>query len=398
MEWMGGTMSYARLARPLFAVALVLGVVGTRAVAAQEGTPVALPPLPANCTVVADGLLSPRFVAVADDGTVYVTEAGTGGDEVLGAPPTGESETATPVAEALPSSTRGFTGQVTKIDPDGTQTVLATGFASYSDGVGPAGIAIGPDGQIYIAVGGAGVGAGIEPLEGENTIYRIDPDTGEATVVANLGQFEVDNNPDNTDVNPNLYGIAFGADAQLYVNDAGGNTIYQVDPEAGTFTLEAVVPGVTVAGDTGFGTPVAEAIRQPVPTGIALGDDGTLLIALLSEDWPAEAPSIFRLEDDGTLTPVAFGLSAVVGLAVGPDGKTYASQLTTDFANFGPGNVISVDELNNVDVAVDGLVMPHGIAFDAAGNLFVPIFSVSSGPGGPPGQLLRCEGVAGTGA
>jgi len=70
IEMMGGTMTCARLARPLIAVALLLGLAATRDVVAQEGSPVAGPSLPSNCTVVADGLLTPRFVAVADDGTV----------------------------------------------------------------------------------------------------------------------------------------------------------------------------------------------------------------------------------------------------------------------------------------------------------------------------------------
>jgi len=54
----------------LIAVALLLGLAATRDVVAQEGSPVAGPSLPSNCTVVADALLTPRFVAVADDGTV----------------------------------------------------------------------------------------------------------------------------------------------------------------------------------------------------------------------------------------------------------------------------------------------------------------------------------------
>lgn len=41
------------------------------------------PPLPEGCEVVAEGLINPRYVAIADDGTLYVTEAGTGGNDVL---------------------------------------------------------------------------------------------------------------------------------------------------------------------------------------------------------------------------------------------------------------------------------------------------------------------------
>ena len=92
------------------------------AIAMQDASPVPGPPLPEGCSVVAEGLMNPRFVAVADDGTIYITEAGMGGDEVISAP-LGEGEPgATPVdqASAVPADTRGFTGQVTMVAPDGT--------------------------------------------------------------------------------------------------------------------------------------------------------------------------------------------------------------------------------------------------------------------------------------
>jgi hypothetical protein len=96
-------------------------------------------------------------------------------------------------------------------------------------------------------------------------------------------------------------------------------------------------------------------------------------------------------------TGLANGLSFVVGLAIGPEGATYVSQLTTGFGEDGmplPGNVLRVNADGTTEVVVDGLFLPHGIAFDAAGNLYVPTISVNLGPGAPPGQVLRCDGIA----
>jgi hypothetical protein len=65
------------------------GLILSGSAIAQEATPVpgpGLPPPPAGCAVIADGLMSPRFVAIAEDGTVYVTETGTGGDELVARP------------------------------------------------------------------------------------------------------------------------------------------------------------------------------------------------------------------------------------------------------------------------------------------------------------------------
>ena len=71
---------------------------------AQDATPAAeaaAPALPAGCTVAASGLANPRF-AVVSDGIVYVTLAGSAGDEAIWATP----EAGTPAA-ADPSSMFG---------------------------------------------------------------------------------------------------------------------------------------------------------------------------------------------------------------------------------------------------------------------------------------------------
>jgi hypothetical protein len=41
-------------------------------------------------------------------------------------------------------------------------------------------------------------------------------------------------------------------------------------------------------------------------------------------------------------------------------------------------------------------MMPHGVAFDAEGNLYVAINSLMSGPDMPAGQIIRIDGVAAT--
>ena len=93
------------------------------------------------CAAVAGALNAPRFVAVADDGTVYVSEAGNGGSEVLTPPPGAGGP---PGTEDGPPPTRGTTGQVTRIAPGGARSVLVSGLPSYALGpaevTGPAGI------------------------------------------------------------------------------------------------------------------------------------------------------------------------------------------------------------------------------------------------------------------
>lgn len=375
---------------------------------AGEDMGMGLPPLPEGATVVAEGLFNPRFIAFGDDGTLYITENGVGGDEVLPGPggtnegdatPAGEGTAAveadaTPVeAPPMPPSTRGYTGQISAVAPDGTQSVLATGLASYSDGVGPIGIALG-EGAVYFAIGGVAVGAGAPPLPEENTVNRLDLASGEVSVVAELGPLEEANNPDETDVNPNLYQMAVNPDGALLVTDAGGNAVYSVNSETGETALLGVVPDLSEL--TGAEPDPQMGARQSVPTGIAVADDGTVYVGLLSEFW--EGPSILTWSADGTFAPVGGPLSFNVGITVGPDGWIYASELfgfVEGMEEPGPGRVVRMNPADGViETVVEGIMMPHGTAFDAEGNLYVAINSLMSGPGMPAGQVIRIDGVA----
>lgn len=401
------SMSRRTFAKSTAAVSagVILGVPAAPAVMAQEATPVGdagpgLPPPPEGSTVVAEGLWNPRFLAFGDDGTLYITENGIGGDEVIDNPFIGTSEVegtpaATPVAEEAgpPPSTRGYTGQISQVTADGTQSVVVEGLLSYSDGAGPNGIALGPN-EIYFAIGGISVGAGAEPLPEENTVNRYVLGADAPELIAALGVFEVDNNPDGEDVNPNLYGMATAADGRLHVADAGGNAIYAVDPATGEFEVAAVVP--TLGELPGEFDAAEMAERQGVPTGVAVGADGTTYVGLLSEFWPEGAPSVLTLQEDGTFAGAGGPLMFNVAVTIGPDGLVYASQLfsfTEGATEPGPGRVVRITADSTVEPVVEAVFMPHGLAFDADGNLYVAINSLMSGPGMAAGQVVRVDGV-----
>jgi hypothetical protein len=395
-----------RLVQMGAAGALVLGLAtGTASVAAQDATPVGTPAPPAGCTVIATGLMSPRQLDVAPDGTIYVTEAGTGGDEVLSG--AGPGEQATPVTEASGTPTppaapptRGTTGQVTAIAPDGTQSVVASGLPSYSLGdgeaVGPAGVVF-VDGTLYVAVGGGFGDFGVDPLTNEDSVVSIDPATGAVTQVADIGAFEIANNPDGTDVNSNLYGMDVGSDGQLYVADAGGNAVYKVDPTSGQFSLLGVLPQRNSSGQVAAATPVASpaagaapSTAQAVPTAVHVGSDGNVYIGLLGGLVPGFG-GITVAQADGTFRDVVLSRTAVVGVTLGPDGLLYASEITLNIAASPPvpGDLVRFESNGTVTPVLGGLNFPNGIAFDDAGNLLVTVNSVATGPT-PDGQVLRC--------
>jgi sugar lactone lactonase YvrE len=359
--------------------------------------------------VIATGLLNPRQLDVASDGTIYVTEAGIGGDEEITGIEEVEEEEAllpspvpSPVGEPPPPATRGTTGQVTAIAPDGTQSVVASGLPSYSDGVGPAGV-VAVDGTIYVAIGGSYGILGLEPLENEGFVVSIDTATGAVTPLADVGAFEIDNNPDGTDVNPNLYGMDIGADGQLYVADAGGNTVFRVDPATGDFALLGIVPNRTATGEQ---VPVATPVASPeagaggvqaVPTAVFTGADGNIYVGLLGSFVPG-AGAVTVAQADGTFRDVAVLRTTVVGTALGPDGLLYASEISLNFAAEppAPGDVVRFEADGTVTPVLGGVVAPNGINFDQAGNLLVITNSVAFGPE-PDGQVLRCTPLVGTG-
>ena len=374
--------------------AAIAAVPAARALA-QSASPVVGP----TGTVVAEGLWNPRFLAFTDDGSLYVTEVGVGGDEVFTFGP----PEATPVdaAEATPASgppaTRGTTGQVSVVAPDGTLSVVVGGLPSYSAGVGPCGICV-QDGTVYFTVGGTAVLAQQTPLDGENTLQKIDLAAGTASIVAEFNTYEIENNPDGTDINPNLYSVSVGdSDGRLTVNDAGSNTIFSVDGATGEFTLRGIVPDLNTLTANSDTPHTDDPARQPVPTG-GVYKGTTYYTAILSEGWPVDGPSILKVDGDGlfaTFTSVAAGLSMVTGTAVGPDGNIYFVQLFDDLASGAP--IGSVNRLNLADgtheAVVPGLTMPHGITFDGDGNLYVTTQVLMSAPGVAMGQIMRFDGI-----
>src|SRR5690606_38221909 len=139
--------------------------------ATPAGGPGGMPPLPEGCSVAADGLINPRYVAVADDGTLYISESGSGGDEVDGPPATASRPVAGEDMGLGGDMRRGDTGQVTMVSRDGEQSVIETGFASYMMGgqesTGPADLLVDGD-AVVVAIGGAGPATAFtEPLPNE---------------------------------------------------------------------------------------------------------------------------------------------------------------------------------------------------------------------------------------
>jgi uncharacterized cupredoxin-like copper-binding protein len=391
-----------RLSRRQFsaatAAAAVTATAATRITpgAAQEATPAgaATPVAPqVQIEVLATGLQDPRYLAVDETG-VYFTEAGVGGDtQVMETPAPG-----TPAAsEAI--SMFGYSGKLSRLDADGTVTVVADGFSSYTFGangeiVGPAGIALDGSGKAYIVTGAPGPFVSHIELTGdENALFEIDLASGESRRIAELSTYEIEVNPDPATIDSNLYGVAVH-EGIAYIADAGGNDILAVDIASGEISTFAVPGGFDAPflPETGNPNRGGDLAIDSVPSSIKVGPDGRLHVTFVTGGpFPVGFSPMEAYTLDGEKETYATGLTMVTDLAFSSDGTAYAVIMSSDFINNGPGKVVRVAPDGAHLVVVDNLQLPNGIAFDADDTMYLT-HKVSFGlPGG--GELLRITGA-----
>jgi len=239
-----------------------------------------------------------------------------------------------------------------RVGPDGTiSTVAGTGENGSGGDGGPAtdaqvsepsGLAIGPDGSLYIAEGGQpadGPGAAgavpavarrlvwshgldmahvvggraaartsrAEVLAGVPTagrVRRVGTD-GVITTVAALGASSA---------------LAVAPDGSLYVAESfQGSQVHRVDPD-GTVR---VIAGTGERGSSGDGGP-ATAARLDCPSALAIAPDGSLYIA--EGGHPETGGCVRRVDVVGTISTLVSGLACPSDLAVTRDGSVYVTE------------------------------------------------------------------------
>lgn len=193
---------------------------------------------------------------------------------------------------------------------------------------------------------------------------------GAYEVVADLGQYEADHDPDANGANANPYDLTFGADSHIYVSDAGANAVLRVHPETGDISTYFVLPSVpNPLFDQGTGGPTID----PVPTGLAFGLDGALYVSFLTGfPFPQGAAFFMRLADingdgdameSGEAFLVSGSLSALTDITFGPDGAPYLLEFSTNFLGENvPGRLVRYSPSGNMEIAAD-LVTPTALIF-----------------------------------
>lgn len=404
-EELAQTSRDARLNRRQFSIAIAAGtatgIAGSSLVYAQDlatpmagGAVVATTPRAGELqpTIIATGLNAPRFLALDGD-TIYFTEAGSGGDTaVFGTPSAGTPAAVDPLSQV------GHTGRLSAVAADGTVMAIVDNFISYTFGangevVGAAGLGLDGAGKAYVAVGAPGPNIGSIALTGEeDAVFEVDLATGEKKLIADIGQYEITNNPDPFPIDSNLYGAAF-ADGVLYIADSGGNTVYSLTVASGELKPFAITGGLDAPFLPPSGNPLRGGAREidSVPSAVTIGPDGKIYVGFVTGGpFPAGLAPVYSYAPDGTKSVFATGLTMIGGLAFSSDGTLYATIVSSNFIKQAPGLLVRVADDGNHQIILDNLIVPAGIAFDAADNLF--LMNKSTGfPGG--GELLKYTGV-----
>jgi hypothetical protein len=342
-------------------------------VAAQEATPGATPQASAS-TVVASGLVNPRGFLWTADGTLYVAQAGAGG-ESLGTP-------------AVPAPfgpwQGGSSASVVRIE-DGCPVLVAGNLPSVVGGMGDV---LGVEdlailgGQLYASVDGGGENHG-NPTQ-PSGVYRI-LENGTAELVADLSAW-VRANP------VALIPPDFDPDAAGYslVADEATGTFWVSNPNSSEILSVSLDGTVTRVADL--------SAEHPVPTMLVAAPQGGVYVGYLTPaPFPDGAAKVSHVAADGTVTDVWTGLTTVTDVAVGPDGTLYASEMSTGnleeppFMMPGSGRIVRQTGSDSAEDVATGLMFPITLSFGPNGGLYVAMPAIGAASGG--GTIARIEGT-----
>ena len=302
-------------------------------------------------TVFAEGFTSGLIGINFDaDGNLWATEHGSGNDD----------------------------GKVTIIDPSGNKTVFITGLPStYNLAAGEVAGSFRtyqmPGNEVLIVIGEGTHPQSEALLVVDKSGFTPGTPLTLANVVQTMKVGEFIHAQGFLQSDP--FNVEWDADGNLYIADAGANSIVKRDKTTGEYTILKTLTGIP--NPLPFGPPVID----PVPTKILAKSDGTFHVCQLTGfPFLQGAANVFNLDTAGNLSVFADGFTCVTDMSFDPkDDNLCVGQ----FGIFGP-----VDSTLNFIIGTAAIikVMPDGskttiaqgigglapsFTFDADGDLYV---------------------------
>jgi DNA-binding beta-propeller fold protein YncE len=335
--------------------------------------------------VIAEGLDNPRGIAIAPSGSIWVAEAGRGGDVQCMPGPEGDEVCL------------GATGAITRVFRRGGFERVVTGLPSIaaadgSQAIGPSDVAFGSTGHLYSTQGlGAdpAIRASLPDLAAPaGHLLRIRRAIHSWSPIADVSGFEAAENPDGGVPDSNPQGL-LARGGGWTVADAGANALFRVNGQGSIRTL-AVFPDVLVDAPAFLGLPEGAQIpMQAVPTTVVRRGNWYYVGQLTGFPFPVGAASVWRVPVVGGDPEVwADGFTNIIDIASGPNGSLYVLEIAHNSLLSGDltGALYRVDRDGDRHLLLtDPLQAPGGLAVDRDGTLLVTNCGVC--PGG--GQLLR---------
>ena len=222
-------------------------------------------------------------------------------------------------------------GEVTWVNRFGRKLVLLDGVP------GVAGVAA-DHGKIYSVLGGGDeTGEAPEGTYEPSAVLKTDFWTGRTKVLTNLLDYELAHNPDGqvqfVDGHPvDALSNPFSANLSkfgLLIADGGANDVIRVNPVTGkpsTFFVPKTVTDVPACLEDGAQANPGTVGCDPVPTGIAVKGD-SVYVSTLGAEVPG-AGRVYKLNGrTGAVQRVWKGLTAPTGIAIGPSGGIFVSEV-----------------------------------------------------------------------
>jgi len=320
-----------------------------------------------DTTDLATGLNSPRHISFGSDGTLYIAEAGKGGNQ------DGEGPYGAITADEKTGVGIGTTGQISAVAPDGTQSVLIPELASMNIGFGqvygPMDVYVtGTSYWIVLGLGAKNPGLG----KRADALVQYGRSDKALDKVVDLSTFENDNNPDQNpdDKVSNPADIAVAEDGTIYLADASANSVLTWTEQGGLKLFAA--------------WPVGENEASAVPTSVAVDANGDVYVGFLTGfPFTAGTSRIEVYTSAGKLKATYDNLSFITDVLVTEDGTIYAVQFASSFGDQGwtpgSGSVVEVTEDGSTPIA-ENLNFPYGIALSPDGLLAVSVNTFGSAP------------------